>query len=242
MKPVLHGFCCDPGRVRAHATASEQSGRRRRRPTERAKTQQQDPQQQQLDERTVKQASLTTDRDRHKAREQFLQRTTKLGLMPASELEGRPLQRVSEPLPWTLSPPQPGNGTPTPSGRSSSADSSAVDALSDSTLSSSSTPISVYAGSNSDSSSTGRPDSRASTSSSQLHVSSSSGSEHRINLQLSDEDQAVMTAISRISRFLDFRERCASEVVTKLTEVGYDKQFAYKVLERLQEMVSQASS
>jgi hypothetical protein len=238
---AMHDRCClnfhDSGRMKSHATvtsATEHSGRRRRRRTERTPTQQEEPQQ--LDERTLKQASSRTDRDHHKsqAREQFLQHTAKLGVIPASELEGRPKQQRVTELPWTL--PSPQQGTSTRPSRSSSADSSAVDALSESTLSTNSDDAES-------SSSIGRAGSSASSTSSRQRRSSSrasedsSGSEPGISWQLSEEQQAVAAAISRIGRFMDFRERCASEVVTKLTEVGYDRQFAYKVLEHMQQTV-----
>jgi hypothetical protein len=57
-------------------------------------------------------------------------------------------------------------------------------------------------------------------------------------MQLTEEEEALIAATNSIARFMDFRERCASEVVTKLTELGYDRQFAYKVVKRMQETVS----
>lgn len=59
-------------------------------------------------------------------------------------------------------------------------------------------------------------------------------------LQFTEQDEAVIGAANRISRFMDFRERCASEVLTKLASLGYDKQLAAKVLLHLQEAVSRA--
>jgi hypothetical protein len=65
----------------------------------------------------------------------------------------------------------------------------------------------------------------------------SSSQQHSI-FQPTADDDAVIAASNRISRFMDFRERCASEVVGKLVELGYEKQLAYKVLERMQDTVS----
>lgn len=240
MLPVLtySGLFLDSGRLKSQATvssATEHTGRRRRRPTERTPTQQQEPQQ--LDEQTLKQASSRSDRDHHKAqaREQFLQQTAKLGIMPASELEGRPQQQRVTELPWSLSSPQ--QGTTTSPSRSSSADSSSVDALSDSTLSTNSDGAESSSSTSRAGSSGSSTSSRQRRSSSRASEDSSSSDEHGISWQLSEEQQAVAAAISRISRFMDFRERCASEVVTKLTEVGYDRQFADKVLEHMQQTV-----
>lgn len=53
--------------------------------------------------------------------------------------------------------------------------------------------------------------------------------------RISDEVQA---AISRITRFLDFRERCASEVLTKLYSLGYSRDLSREVLFALQKAVS----
>eukprot|EP00879_Flechtneria_rotunda_P006276 GHRR01006596.1.p1 GENE.GHRR01006596.1~~GHRR01006596.1.p1 ORF type:complete len:549 (+),score=146.27 GHRR01006596.1:232-1878(+) len=44
----------------------------------------------------------------------------------------------------------------------------------------------------------------------------------------------VNAAVARISRFLDFRERCASEVENKLLSLGYSKQLAGQALGALQ--------
>jgi SOS response regulatory protein OraA/RecX len=46
-----------------------------------------------------------------------------------------------------------------------------------------------------------------------------------------------MAAVGRLGRFLDFRERCASEVLTKLTALGYERQLAQRVLQELQQAV-----
>lgn len=51
----------------------------------------------------------------------------------------------------------------------------------------------------------------------------------------------VIAAIGRITRFLDFRERCASEVLTKLQTLGYSKDLASQVLTALQQSVSHSS-
>jgi hypothetical protein len=53
-------------------------------------------------------------------------------------------------------------------------------------------------------------------------------------------DDAVVAAIARLGRFLDFRERCASEVLAKLAALGYDKQLAQRALQDLQDAVSTA--
>jgi hypothetical protein len=59
-------------------------------------------------------------------------------------------------------------------------------------------------------------------------------------LQFTEQEEAVIAAANRISRFMDFRERCASEVLTKLASLGYDKQLAAKVLQHMQGAVSRA--
>jgi hypothetical protein len=68
--------------------------------------------------------------------------------------------------------------------------------------------------------------------------SDGSSSQQRSVLQPTAEDDAVIAASNRISRFMDFRERCASEVVNKLVELGYARQLALKVLQRMQDTVS----
>jgi hypothetical protein len=79
--------------------------------------------------------------------------------------------------------------------------------------------------------------SRSSGSSSDVS-SDGSSSQQRSVLQPTAEDDAVIAASNRISRFMDFRERCASEVVNKLVELGYARQLALKVLQRMQDTVS----
>ncbi|KAF8064637.1 ccdc77 [Scenedesmus sp. PABB004] len=49
------------------------------------------------------------------------------------------------------------------------------------------------------------------------------------------EQAAVAAAAARLSRFLDFRERAASEVSAKLAALGYDRQLAARVLASLQD-------
>jgi hypothetical protein len=51
-------------------------------------------------------------------------------------------------------------------------------------------------------------------------------------------DELVPTAIAKISRFLQFRERCASETLQKLQTLGYSKLQSEQVLGALQQAVS----
>jgi hypothetical protein len=60
------------------------------------------------------------------------------------------------------------------------------------------------------------------------------------SISFSSRDDAVVAAIARLGRFLDFRERCASEVLAKLAALGYDKQLAQRALQELQDAVSTA--
>ncbi|KAF6256025.1 RecX family-domain-containing protein [Scenedesmus sp. NREL 46B-D3] len=53
-------------------------------------------------------------------------------------------------------------------------------------------------------------------------------------ISFSSRDDAVVSAIARLGCFLDFRERCGSEVLTKLAALGYDGQLARRVLQGLQ--------
>jgi hypothetical protein len=60
------------------------------------------------------------------------------------------------------------------------------------------------------------------------------------SLSLNSRDDAVVAAIARLGRFLDFRERCASEVLSKLGALGYDRQLAQRALQELQDAVGTA--
>lgn len=51
-------------------------------------------------------------------------------------------------------------------------------------------------------------------------------------------DELVPTAIAKVSRFLQFRERCASETLQKLQTLGYSKLQSEQVLGALQQAVS----
>lgn len=66
--------------------------------------------------------------------------------------------------------------------------------------------------------------------------SSSSGSD-RETYSISSVDDDVFAAVARLGRFLDFRERCATEVLAKLAALGYDRELAQRVLVALQREV-----
>lgn len=222
--------------LRTQATTTEHSSRRRRRPTEADQQLQQQPvsqtkgreaaAKQQL-ERSPKQDAGSRAEQQHKqARDQITQQSaSSLGLVRAADVAGRSRkqQPSSSQLPW--SPTSPQQQPTSPHSPLSSTDDSAS-TVSDSTVSSSS-----YAASSSRRSSSSSSSSNSSSEDSSV-LASPLGS-----LQLSDEEYAIIAATNRISRFMDFRERCASEVVNKLTDLGYDKQFAYQVLQRMQETV-----
>uniref|UniRef100_A0A383VNC9 Regulatory protein RecX n=1 Tax=Tetradesmus obliquus TaxID=3088 RepID=A0A383VNC9_TETOB len=63
--------------------------------------------------------------------------------------------------------------------------------------------------------------------------SSNSGSDWEAD-SISSVDDDVFAAVARLGRFLDFRERCATEVLNKLAALGYDRQLAQRVLVALQ--------
>ncbi|WIA18771.1 hypothetical protein OEZ85_003456 [Tetradesmus obliquus] len=62
---------------------------------------------------------------------------------------------------------------------------------------------------------------------------SSSGSD-RETYSISSVDDDVFAAVARLGRFLDFRERCTTEVLAKLAALGYDRELAQRVLVALQ--------
>lgn len=153
-------------------------------------------------------------------------------------------QQTQEAAGVSLKPVSTGNGGSLQSGSSSRRTSEASSSQASTPCPSTPTTWSSGSGSESDSgvaeeeplaSSAAPDDHTPATARSIVSNASTSSSTRRL---ISEEDDAVFAAIHRISRFMDFRERCASEVLSKLGEVGYDPQFAHTVLKRMQEAVS----
>lgn len=207
------------GCVAAYASAASSSRRRRRRPTDPEPALQQEADLERVTARDS--CSRQPHRQHDRVREQLFQQAAGLGLMRASELEAMAREQRSAPA---VSLDQ-HNGHSAPENSSSGTDGSvrSGELHMHSTSSSRST-------SSSDSSHFKRGG-RGSSSSEEGAEASSSG-----RGIITEEDEAIIAAMNRISRFMDFRERCAAEVIAKLVGLGYEQQFAYKVLKRLQRL------
>jgi len=220
---LFMGFCrvdFRTGCVAAYASAASSSRRRRRRPTDPEPALQQEADLERVTARDS--CSRQPHRQHDRVREQLFQQAAGLGLMRASELEAMAREQRSAPA---VSLDQ-HNGHSAPENSSSGTDGSvrSGELHMHSTSSSRST-------SSSDSSHFKRGG-RGSSSSEEGAEASSSG-----RGIITEEDEAIIAAMNRISRFMDFRERCAAEVIAKLVGLGYEQQFAYKVLKRLQRLV-----
>lgn len=215
------------GRVAAYASAASASRRRRRRPADPEPTVQQEAD---LERVTASEpGSRQPNRQHDRVREQLFQQAAGLGLMRASELEA--LAQEQRTAPAVSLDYHNCDSAPQSSSRGTGASASSGE------LHMQSTPSSRLQSSRSTSTSDSSQSTcggRRSSSSSSEEGAEASSSGRRI---ITEEDEAIIAAMNRISRFMDFRERCAFEVITKLVGLGYEQQFAHKVLKRLQRVV-----